>query len=452
MRSLYWQLTAAIALAVLLSLAAAQALSNLLLNRLFETYMTQQQEVVEESIVANIAAQYENGAWNVDGVYAIGMLFLYDGVILRIEDAKGGVVWDAQNHDMSRCKAIMEEIPSRMARLGQNGEFSRRVYRLKPHGEEIGTLTIGSFAPYSLSESDFSFLRYLNAVPIAAFLFALAISAAIGLYMARRIAKPIAKTARIAREIAGGGYGARFGEKSGTKEIEELSTAINHLAGSLGEQEQLRRQLTADVAHEIRTPLAAIGSHLEAMIEGVWQPTKRRLKSCHEEILRLNAIVADLESIERGRLNRTPADLLALAKIAGESFGAELARKKIALRVEGVSAVAPIDRDRMMGVVSNLLSNAIKYSKEEGRVTITTADFPERCELRVADDGIGIKDEDIPFIFERFYRADKSRSRGTGGAGLGLAIVKSAVEAHGGGISVTSAIGKGSVFVVTLPK
>ncbi|MDR3163218.1 MAG: HAMP domain-containing histidine kinase [Helicobacteraceae bacterium] len=452
MRSLRWQLTLAIALAALLSLAAAQMLSNLLLNRLFETYMTRQQEAMEESIVANISAQYENGAWNVDGVYAIGMLFLYDGVIIRVEDMEGRTVWDAQNHDMSRCKAIMEEIPSRMARFGQGGEFGERIYRLKLRNEEIGVLTIGSFTPYSLSESGFSFLRYLNAVPIAAFLFALIISGAIGFYMARRIAKPIVKTACIAREIASGRYGARFGKKNGTKEIEDLSTAINHLAGTLGEQEKLRRQLTADVAHEIRTPLAAIGSHLETMIEGVWQPTKERLKSCYEEILRLNAIVADLESIERSRLNRTPVDLLALAKSVGESFGAELARKKAILRVEGVSAVAPIDRDRVIGVVSNLLSNAIKYSKEGSKITITTADYPARCELTVADDGTGIKDEDIPFIFERFYRADKSRSRGTGGTGLGLAIVKSAVEAHGGGISVTSGIGKGSVFVVTLPK
>lgn len=219
---------------------------------------------------------------------------------------------------------------------------------------------------------------------------------------------------------------------------------------SLERQENLRKQMTADVAHELRTPLTAVSTHLEMMIDGVWQPSPERLQICYDEIEKLGKMVSDLERLAKleGKaltLEKSPQDLLALVTAEAKGFSADIA-------VTGENTVVSVDRTRIGQVVSNLISNAIKYGKGDLKIRITVQNSPKCGKIIVEDNGSGIAKSDLPFIFERFYRAEKSRNRSTGGTGLGLTISKNIVESHGGHITVESRLGQGSRFTVVLPK
>jgi signal transduction histidine kinase len=216
---------------------------------------------------------------------------------------------------------------------------------------------------------------------------------------------------------------------------------------NLERQEEIRKRLTSDVAHELRTPLTAVSANLEAIAEGALEPTPERIGKCYDEIRRLSKLVADMES-----LAKTESDILNPDKHPLDLF--ETARAVFdgtdGASVSGVSVMVNADRERVLQVLTNLKSNAEKYGG--GSITVTVSDAGRYGEISVKDDGAGITPEDLPHIFERFYRADKSRNRAIDGAGIGLAIVKSIITAHGGTVSAESEIGSGSTFRVRLPK
>ncbi len=220
---------------------------------------------------------------------------------------------------------------------------------------------------------------------------------------------------------------------------------------------KLRKRMTTDIAHELRTPLTAVSSHLEAMIDGLWEVTPQRLQGCYDEIERLGILVSDLQRLakiegENLNLNKTDIDLKEVALTVVDNMTAQASKKNQSIEILGGSVNICADKDRMNQVVHNLLSNAIKYSLDEGIVKIEVSETESYGVLKVADDGIGIPEDELPFVFERFYRADKSRNRNLGGAGIGLAIVKSIVLAHEGDLTAQSVLGQGSCFTVSIPK
>lgn len=459
--SLKAKLSLNIAFVVLLTVAFISILSNIFINRQFVNYITGQQQLKTQEIVANLCGYYNNMSetWDMDSVHTLGMYSLYDGFIIKVYENDGTVLWDAEHHDMSLCANVMKEITDRMEVKYPKlkGEFQSKQYDLIQNKVKIGTVVITYYGPYFLSESDFQFLHVLNFILIGTGIAALFLSVIIGLLMAKRITKPLSDTVAIAKKIADGNYEVKNKDITGTKELDELTFSINHLAETLNKQESLRKQLTQDVSHELRTPLATVGMHLEAMIEGVWEPTKDRLNSCYEEIERLTKLVKDLEKLSRTEgdnlnLHKTKVDLCELAEKAYDSFKIEMAKKNQKFELIGFQTFVTADRDRIYQVVYNLLSNAVKYTPEDGHITIKIEDTEENATLSVQDDGLGISQEELPLIFERFYRADKSRNRKTGGAGIGLAIVKSIMTAHGGTVVATSEPGKGSCFTMELPK
>uniref|UniRef100_UPI0034A13A35 sensor histidine kinase n=2 Tax=Lachnospirales TaxID=3085636 RepID=UPI0034A13A35 len=242
-----------------------------------------------------------------------------------------------------------------------------------------------------------------------------------------------------------------------TQELTELSNAVNHMAECLETQEAIRRRLTSDVAHELRTPIANVSSHLEAIIEGVWEPTTERLQSCYDELGRISDIISDLEKLrqiedENMILEKEPVDLLELSQTVQYAFEQELDKKQLKCKVSGESAVVSGDQKRLHQVIFNLVSNAIKYSTEGGCININVRNETDTATLIIKDQGIGISEKDLPLIFERFYRTDRSRNRKMGGAGIGLTIAKAVVLAHNGKITVESKEGYGSRFVITVPK
>lgn len=453
------RLSMGFALIVLVTVAAISLLANLLINRQFEQYVEHQQREFADDLAASLGDQYDDktGQWNLDYVHGFGMYALNDGYIIKLYDKEGEVVWDAQNHDMTLCHQIMGNILLRMQeqKPQTEGNFVTQRYELTQKQAQVGYADISYYSPFSFDENDFRFVDSLNRILGAVAVVCLALAAAAGIALAGHISSPIVKTMEIAREISEGNYGIRVQPEGSIRELQELILSVNSMAEALERQEKLRRRLTRDVAHELRTPLANVAAQLEAMLEGVWEPELRRLQGCYDEIGRISGIVADLEKLEEAENTRPERKLVELWELSDRvrmAFEAQLRAKELTCRVEGEHAFIEGDEKRLHQMIFNLMSNAVKYSENGGQIRITVHDRGAEAELIMEDQGIGISGKDLPFIFERFYRADRSRNRRTGGAGIGLTIAKSIVLAHGGKISVQSEEGRGSRFVVTLPK
>lgn len=423
--------------------------------------MENQQKEFADGLADGLGDQYdpESGEWNLDYIHGFGMYALNDGYIIKLYDKNEQVVWDAENHDMTLCHQIMNEISLRMEtqKPDVNGNFISSRYELKQNDSLIGYADISYYSPYSFNENAFHFVDFLNRILIIIGILSTLGAVIAAVLLAKRISGPITRTTEITREISEGNYDIRFESNTKTRELSELTQSVNHMAKSLSEQETLRRRLTTDVAHELRTPLSNVSSHLEAFIEGVWEPTPQRLQICYDELGRISGIISDLENLrqiesENLILNKEPVNLLKLSQTVRTAFESELSKKHLTCLVEGESVTVPGDPKRLHQVIVNLLSNAVKYSPEGGQIRIRIGESAQNGILTVKDYGIGIPEKDIPLIFERFYRIDPSRYRKTGGAGIGLTITKAIVHAHGGKITVESEEGHGSRFTVVLPK
>ena len=316
---------------------------------------------------------------------------------------------------------------------------------------DVGTAAIGYYGPFFLNDQDLTFINSLNRLLLWSALAALASAVGFGLWVARRITVPLARVVSATQRIAGGHRDVQITERTSVRELDGIAEAVNDLSQALGEQEALRRRLTADMAHELRTPLATLQSHLEALLDGVWQPDRTRLAGLHEEILRINRLVSGLEYLARCErdalsLRRTATDVASLVEGIVRNhqpqFHAKGVELSFAVEAGGERPALPADADKLSQAVINLLSNALKYTPAGGRVEVRLGSpsgppgSKAACEIRVTDTGIGISPEDLPRVFDRLYRADSSRSRASGGAGIGLAIAKAIVEAHEGSITV----------------
>lgn len=455
------QLSVGFILIVLIAISLISLAANILINKQFEKYVEKQQKNFAENMTNVLAPQYNSDTdeWNLDYIHGFGMYALRDGYIIKLYDQEQNVVWDAQNHDMTLCYQVMQEISSQMEdkRPNLHGDFVTLRYPLNQKGNIVGYLDVSYYSPYYFNENDFRFLDSLNQILFIVGALSIAGAAIAGVILARRLSAPIAKTTEITREISEGNYAIRFESNVRTQELSRLSEAVNHMAFNLETQENIRRQLTSDVAHELRTPIANVSSQLEAIIEGVWEPTTERLQSCYDELGRISDMISDLEKLrqienENMILYKEAVDLLELSRTVSMAFEPEMDRKQLTCTVGGDSAVVLGDPKRLHQVIANLLSNAVKYSAEGGHIQVRIQDGAKTASLRVEDRGIGIAKKDQSLIFERFYRTDRSRNRKTGGAGIGLTIARAIVQAHGGKIAVESKEGYGSKFIVTLPK
>lgn len=459
--SLKSKLAIAISGVVLLNALIIGLLANYFINRQFGAYIARQQELKAAEIVSSLSQQYdsETDSWNTGFIHTIGMSALYEGYIIKVYDIRKASLWDAESHDMSLCREIMDEISGRMAseypEIG--GEFVSRDFSITRDGQTPGSVDIRFYGPYFLNENDFKFLDSMNAVLFFTGAFSILISVITGFFTAKKLSSPILKTADAAKEISDGNYKIRISEKSGTRETDLLTRSLNHLSESLQQQEKLRRQLTEDVSHELRTPVSVLQSHLEAMIEGIWEPTAERLESCNEEVRRIGALVGEIENLaEFDSGSRKPeksvTDISAITHKALNGFEAMIKEKNLHVSVKGYCSGLSADAEKITRAIKNLLSNAVKYSEDGGSIEINIDETKDSAIFSIRDTGIGIEPDELPFIFERFYRTDKSRSRKTGGSGLGLSITKSIVEAHGGKIIAESRPNLGSCFTITLPK
>jgi signal transduction histidine kinase len=286
---------------------------------------------------------------------------------------------------------------------------------------------------------------------------AIAIALLLTFVFSRRLSSPIAVLANAARRLGRGDLSQRV-QLKGKGEVGELSQAFNSMAADLEHAEQLRRNLVADVAHELRTPLSNIQGYLEAIRDRVMKPNAATIRSLNEETALLSRLVDELQELslaEAGELKLVyqAEDIANLVKQAVTSWQPKVAAKKILLSLDLPDnlPLVNIDQQRVNEVLHNLLENAVAHTHKGGTINVAAAKQGDWVEVCVSDTGEGIPAEDLPNIFERFYRVDRSRARATGGSGLGLTIAKRMVEAHGGKIEVQSELGKGSSFSFTLP-
>jgi len=286
---------------------------------------------------------------------------------------------------------------------------------------------------------------------------AIAIALVLIFVLSRRLSSPIGVLAKVARRLGRGDLSQRvqFQDKG---EVGTLAQAFNSMAADLEHAEQLRRNLVADVAHELRTPLSNIQGYLEAIRDRVMKPNAATIRSLNDETALLSRLVDELQVLslaEAGELKLVcqAEDIAKLVKQALTSWQPQVAAKEILLSLDLPDnlPLVNIDRQRVNQVLHNLLENAVAYTHKGGTINVAVMAQGDWVEISVSDTGEGIPAEDLPNIFERFYRVDMSRARATGGSGLGLTIAKRLVEAHGGEIAVQSELGKGSRFSFTLP-
>ncbi|MQY16053.1 Adaptive-response sensory-kinase SasA [Streptomyces sp. RB5] len=295
----------------------------------------------------------------------------------------------------------------------------------------------------------------LAAAPTAAVAAGVALAAILGaLGLSRAVLRPVRALTAAARDVGEGDLARRV-PVSGRDEIAELGRAFNRMAGSVQSAEERQRRLTGDIAHELRTPLANLRGYLEALRDGVLEPTPELLDSLHGEAVQQQRIVDDLQDLalaEAGALTYHRADVPLDALLEGcrRAYAAQAAAAGVALEV---SAGEPVrvhaDAGRLRQVVGNLLTNALRHTGPGGTVTLRLTRDGARAVVEVADTGSGIAAEDLPYVFDRFWRADAARGRDTGGSGLGLSIARQIVVDHGGTIGVGSTTG--TVFTVALP-
>ncbi len=459
--SLKLKLSLSFVLVALLLVGSVSLFSNILFQKQFKAYIIRQQNEKNEEAVARISALYdEKTGFDLDALDAAGMRALEEGLILRVSDTTGKVVWDAMTHNHGFCVQMLQSMAQAMQSRYRHfdGAYEESVYPLfSGTGIPAGTVAVGFYGPFYFSENDAQFFRTLNNALIIIGISALALALAVGLYMARRISMPITRTVQATKSIAEGNYDVRTSDSSGTRELMDLTDAVNSLAFRLSEQDQLRRRLTADVAHELRTPLTSLRGHIEAFLDGVLPPDEIHLGSCQDEILRLNRLVGDLErlaNLEDGsaRLDITAFGLKALIQSVVLGFKAVSLKKGVTLGIHGDDININADRDKLGQVFVNLITNSLRYTTNGGHINITIIDERTAARVLFEDDGAGIPQEHLPYIFERFYRADTSRSKHSGGAGIGLAIVHAIIHMHGGQISAESTPGKGTAFTILLPK
>lgn len=323
--------------------------------------------------------------------------------------------------------------------------------------ETAGTVLVGSMIEPVLNPADEDFLRSVNLSIFVTSVVVGVLALVLGSLLFRQITSPLRALSQSAEAIANGDLGRRV-EVLSDDEIGRVARSFNRMAESLAHADAQRRNMMADIAHELRTPLTVIQGNLEALMDGVYDLAPDNIALVHRHTLVLSRLVADLRDLAQAeagqlRLERKSVSLSEMITQVSDGLEAQAGEKGVTLKIEASEALPVVEADeqRIAQVLFNLMSNALRHTPGGGTITTSAELRDGRVLVSVRDTGTGIPSEDLPHVFERFYRADRSRARATGGSGLGLTIAKQIIEAHGGQIWAQSWLGAGSTFAFSLP-
>jgi two-component system OmpR family sensor kinase len=486
MNRLWVRLTLAFVLITLVGVSTVALLANLSASSQFRHYLARSQMMGWDNLTNDLAAYYEGqGSW--DGVEDVfgdmgepmqpgrghgamqpgwgrGPMW-WGGAYTLLADGQGLIVYDSQGRRAGETLSRSEQ---------------KLSIPIQAEGQTVGFLLAIPPSGMQLQPQEQSFLDQVNQALLLAGALAGALSILLGLGLSRGLTAPLARLTAAARRIAGGDLSQRVPE-TGSAEIATLGQAFNQMAADLEKAEELRRNLLADVAHELRTPLSVLQGNLRAILDGVYPLEQAEIAALYDETRLLSRLVDDLHELaqaEAGQLHLDlrPTDVVEVVQTMLANLAVAAEAKGVKLTTDLAHGLPPVlaDPDRLAQIMRNLLSNALRHTPEGGQITVSVTTYNERYELNeaavrivVADTGEGIPPDDLPHIFDRFWRADRSRTRETfgpsiprqardgtrsgRGSGLGLAIARHLVQAHGGQMGVESEVGQGSRFWFTLP-
>lgn len=417
-------------------------------NQHFQSYTRENVQRVADGTAAAIADGYEqsNGDWYGGALSAAtSASSLYDSVYLQVRTIDGTIVYDDRANDVLGSVDVKED--------GSNVASAP----IMVDGEKVGTVLVrvpGSETLLTKFDEDFRDKSY-NAMIFAA-LIALIIAMVMGAIFARTIAAPVKKITNAAKALKEGDYSARTG-MTGSDEIARLGNMFDLMADSVESNRKLERRLVTDVAHELRTPLMAIQSTVEAMIDGVFKPDAERLETLNSEVQRLSRLVDALLKLSRLESRTKPieqkkVDLTEMLSSVVQTHQAYIHDAGLNLEFEYDPHVYVFgDADLLRQATANLISNAVRYTPEGGTITIMARKGDLMGQIVVKDTGIGLTPEEAKLVFQRFWRADSGRALATGGLGIGLSVVKEIVEQHNGWVRVEGRPNEGACFTIYIP-
>lgn len=407
----------------------------------------QQQATVGNTAAALVDAYRASRSWAAADVRAARAVAISGGALLEVRDAGGTLVLRA-GRGIGPGGGMHGVAPGLAAAYG-----SPQTAAVVVDGASVGTATL-RFPENTLPPAERQLRDALTRTTVLGVLIAAAVALLVGFVVAEGITRPLRRLIDAVQQLGRGDRSARANLRA-PAELGRLAAAVDTMAATLEREDELRRALTADVAHELRTPVTILTAQCEAILDGVAQPSTEQVGSLYEEVLRLGRVIEDLETLASAeaaglRLERAPVDLAGLVEETTGLLAPQFEAAEVGLAARLEPATVSGDRLRLAQVVRNLLTNALKFTPAGGRVEIAVARHDGVVELAVSDTGVGIPADELPHVFERFWRG--SNGRITAGSGVGLAVVDQLVRAHGGSVTAASEAGHGAVFTVELPR
>lgn len=462
MFSLRTKLLIALVFVALLGVGTVALVANRVTAREFTLYASYGGRMQAQRLAAETADYYaRTGGWEgVENLVAIELTERGQGRALG--RGLGPGIPNADETQADRVIIIDSQgrivVDSEGELVGQalRGDYEQEGAPIVVGDAVVGTVLFTTKDLSGQSALERQFLQTVNRAVILAVLLVAAAAVVAAVLLSRQLVAPLRQLTAASEAMAKGDLSQRVTIDT-RDEIGDLGRAFNEMAGDLDAARAQRQHMTADIAHELRNPLSIIRGNLEAMLDGIYPTDAEHLGPIYEETLLLQRLVEDLRLLSLAdagelRLRRSDIDLCSLLAGVAESAQAVADDKEVALYVDVPDAplVISADADRLRQVVGNLVSNALRYTPKGGSVTLWAGRRDGRATFSVSDTGQGIAPEDLPHVFDRFYRGDAARDRASGGSGLGLAIARALIEAHGGSLGVESEPGRGATFVGVL--
>lgn len=426
----------------------------------FQKYVDDSNKVeINHLIEFDLKSIYLNGNLDIELIENLGVDSIRKGISIEIYDKNDNKVWSVFEDEKVLSDKTLNEVSRNMQSIEKEWNDYFEEYKVDVSdisGNLVGYAYIGHYASTYYMENDVQFFNAANKIIAIIGVISIGSIIIISIIISKSIANPISKVSNMTKFIGEGNYKKEVTYKSNISEIDDLINSINKLSNELNEQENLRKQLTADIAHELRTPLTSIKGHLDTIIAGIWEPTNERLNSINEEVTRIANLVDDLRKLAKfdtgkNNLNKEIVNLRSYIKTISYNYEGKALEKNIVIKYQLEDLEVLIDKEKFAQVIINILSNAIKYNNGNSEIYVKAFMKDNNVNISIKDSGIGIPESELKNIFERFYRVDKSRGANEKGMGVGLTISKSIVNAHGGKIKVFSEINKGSEFIIILP-
>lgn len=433
---------------------------NLTIQQEFESYVELNIQKTSGLIIEGLAEIYsENQGWDTSKLQAASTNTQVGNFSLAILSPDKELIWGMTQEELTeKIKAL--DYPFFYGKPLQ--QLQEMIYTFQDipvevDGRIVGYARIGYFPSFLLSRDDIMFQSNINRSIVGSGLIGIACFSFIGAYITSLVTKPIYAIAKTSVDLAEGKWKRRYKKHSRIKELEDLRHSMNYLAQKLDQQDELRKKLISDVSHEIRTPLHILQSNLEAMIDGIYPIDEDQMQVLYQEVVRFGSLLNNLDKLKNieediTTINPEEMHMNTCLKEVYNTFKIVAKERHIhyKLNIQETEHITVLgDNGALKQVFMNVLSNAFKFTKK-GTITMTSYVRGKMLCVTIEDTGIGIDNEDLPYIFERMYRGDKSREQFEG-SGIGLTLVKKLVMLHGGRVMVESTIGKGTKVIVQLP-